>query len=130
MACKKEFDQWNILKKKLASREGRIFFREGEIWWCCVGVNIGSEQDGKGNMYLRPVLIYRKINNHTFLGIPLTRTLREDITHIPFYFDYDFHSVILSQIRIFDTKRLFKIKGKISDYLFSKIKKKVIALMQ
>ena len=25
-----------------------IFFREKEVWWIALGVNIGFEQDGKG----------------------------------------------------------------------------------
>jgi len=94
-----------------------------------VGINVGSEQDGKGNLFIRPVFIYKKINSRTFLGIPLTKVLKEDLEHVPFYFDYDISTVIISQIRVFDRKRLEHRMGSVSDYLFLKIKKAVIAFV-
>ncbi len=130
MVYKKDFNLWNNVKKGLNTKNRRTFFYEKEIWWCSIGVNVGSEEDGKGNLSLRPVLVYKKINNHTFLGIPLTRILREDSTHVPFYFNYDLNSAIISQIKIFDTKRFFKVINRISDHVYLKIKEKVIAFIQ
>ncbi|MFH1170496.1 MAG: hypothetical protein V1704_02965 [Candidatus Vogelbacteria bacterium] len=43
---KKDFDQWNERKKGLHNRDRVPFYHEREIWWCALGVNIGSEQDG------------------------------------------------------------------------------------
>ena len=45
----KEFDKWNELKKKLHNSEKpkKFYFREREIWWCSLGLNIGFEEDGK-----------------------------------------------------------------------------------
>ncbi|MBU2219125.1 hypothetical protein KKG15_01365 [Patescibacteria group bacterium] len=40
----KDFDAWNIQKKKIHSRDEKILFHEREIWWCSLGVNIGFEQ--------------------------------------------------------------------------------------
>ena len=95
-----------------------------------MGTNVGSEEDGKGNLSLRPVLIYKKINKHTFIGMPLTRVLRDDKDHMPFYFNYDLNSIIISQLKIFDSKRLLKKMDTISTYLFKKIMKKAIAYLQ
>jgi mRNA-degrading endonuclease toxin of MazEF toxin-antitoxin module len=125
----KDFDRWNVVKKNINAKNRRVFFYEKEIWWMNVGINVGSEQDGKGNLFIRPVFIYKKINSRTFLGIPLTKVLKEDLEHVPFYFDYDISTVIISQIRVFDRKRLEHRMGSVSDYLFLKIKKAVIAFV-
>jgi mRNA interferase MazF len=130
MQYKKDFDEWNIIKQKRNTvNTQNLFFYEKEIWWCSVGVNIGSEQDGKGMTSTRPVLVFKKINERTFIAIPLTSNLKEDEQHIPFYFEYNLHTLIVSQLRILDTKRLIKRMGCISNYLHLKTKKTVASFM-
>jgi mRNA interferase MazF len=126
---KKDFNSWNVVKQKLDNRERDITFQEGEIWWCSVGVNIGSEHDGKGNMFLRPIYVLKKINSKVFIGLPLTSRLKHDYAHVAFYFDYDLQSVVLSQIKVFDKKRLLQRIGRTSDYLQKKMKKATIAFL-
>jgi mRNA interferase MazF len=94
-----------------------------------IGVNVGSEQDGKGDLFMRPVFIYKKINGTTFVGIPLTTVNREDSMHVSFYFEYEINTAIISQISVFDRKRLMNRMGGVSDYLFLKIKKAVVAFV-
>ena len=125
----KDFDQWNRTKKNLDTRNQTLNFCEKEIWWCNVGVNIGSEQDGKGSTFLRPVYILKRINSETFLGIPLTSKLREDYAHISFYLNYDLNAAIISQIKTFDKKRLYKLIGITSNYLHERMKKATLAFM-
>jgi hypothetical protein len=38
---KKEFDKWNDVKKKTHHKHVSVLYREQEIWWCSLGVNIG-----------------------------------------------------------------------------------------
>jgi mRNA interferase MazF len=45
-------------------------FKERDIWWVSIGVNVGFEEDGKHEKFLRPVLILKKFNKELFLGIP------------------------------------------------------------
>ena len=53
MEKNKNFDKWNELKKKLhiSEKAKDFYFREREIWWCSLGVNIGFEQDGKNDLF-------------------------------------------------------------------------------
>ena len=44
-------------KKQLHKRKTAPRFKEREVWWCKIGLNVGVEQDGKGNNYTRPILI-------------------------------------------------------------------------
>ncbi|MCX6780980.1 MAG: hypothetical protein NT003_02595 [Candidatus Magasanikbacteria bacterium] len=62
----KKFDEWNNLKQRLHGRVWRHYIREGEIWFCSLGVNIGWEQDGKNETFERPVLVVRKLSRHYF----------------------------------------------------------------
>lgn len=81
----KDFGNWNIRKKDLDRRTSRPpFFKEKEVWWLSIGVNIGYEEDGKGRNFARPVLILRKFNNQLFLGIPLSTKTKANIYYIEF----------------------------------------------
>lgn len=125
----KNFDKWNDIKKRVDNSDRKITFREKEIWWCITGVNIGSEQDGKGEIFIRPVYILKAINSRTFLAIPLTSKLKQDISHVSFYFNYDLNTAKLSQIKTFDKKRLLRLIGNTSDYLHNKMKKATVAFL-
>lgn len=69
---KKRFDDWNMAKKK-AHKLGRVpAFKEGEIWWCVIGENIGIEINGKQKKFSRPVLVLKKISQLSTDYIVLT----------------------------------------------------------
>ena len=118
----KDFDKWNGIKKIINSEKNHPKFSNGEIWWCSVGVNVGLEQDGKGEMFRRPVLVYRKISSDIFIGMPLSRTYQRNerfsetvivgkkITH-----------VLISQVRLFSVRRLDSMIVKIPDNVYERI---------
>jgi mRNA interferase MazF len=133
---KKDYRNWKPLKQELNNAEGpRLFFHEREIWYCHLGENIGFEQDGQGEQFLRPVVVIRKFNNDIFWGVPLTRSYK----NLPFYFAFiirtktdqsdEKSTAILSQIRLVDAKRLRRLVGYISVKDFRQLKKKFKALL-
>ena len=61
----KDFDSWAEVKKKIHEKGFNSYFKERDVWWCRLGVNIGDEEDGKGNSFLRPVLVIKKFNRRT-----------------------------------------------------------------
>jgi mRNA interferase MazF len=101
----KDFDEWNKIKKSLSHRHN-VFCSSREVWWCSLGLNVGSEQNGEGSSYSRPVLIFKVFSADIFWGIPITSQAHTG----PFYFKFNLGGndqfVILSQIRIFSMKRL------------------------
>ncbi|MFA4890598.1 MAG: type II toxin-antitoxin system PemK/MazF family toxin [Candidatus Paceibacterota bacterium] len=103
---KKDFDKWNILKKDLQKSKNTFFFHEREIWWCSVGVNIGFEQDGRSDTFERPVLIIKKFNQDIFLGLPMTSAQKEGMYYQKIQHKDRNYTIVLSQIRLFDRKRL------------------------
>ena len=42
----KDFDGWNKRKKDIHYNGESKLYHTREIWWCNLGVNIGSKQDG------------------------------------------------------------------------------------
>ncbi len=65
---KKDFDCWNDIKKKLDESKKTLFFKERDVWWCSIGLNVGDEENGKNQFFSRPVLVVRKFNNRLFLS--------------------------------------------------------------
>lgn len=102
----KDFDAWNFEKKKVNKSQLVQYFHEREVWMVSMGVNIGFEQDGKGLLFQRPVCIIKKLNKHFFIGIPLTRKMKNNIHTIPVFEARQDSYLIFSQIRAFDARRL------------------------
>ena len=115
----KDFETWNRQKKGLHQKQKRRFFKEREIFYASLGVNVGFEQDGKGESFLRPVVILKKFSRDVFLAVPLTKTEKTG----KFYFEFQFlpsqkSVAILSQIRLLDARRLLHKIGRIREQDF------------
>lgn len=123
----KQYDQWNKIKKETENKSNRFIFKVREIYWIKVGQNIGYEVYGKGEEFLRPVLILRKFSKESFLGIPLTSAHKNDMFHYEFYplNKNKQNYAMLSQIRLFSSKRIHDKMGKISIKDFEKLKIKL-----
>ena len=126
----KKHDEWNNVKKNLEKKRSRIYYKEREIYWANIGENIGSEQNGKGDDFTRPLLIFKKFSNDIFFGIPLSTQVKEGNWFFEFSFkDEELSTALLVQSRLFDIKRLDKKIGKISVKDFSVLKIKFKELM-
>jgi mRNA interferase MazF len=86
----KEFDRWNLRKQEIDATSKEIRFHEREIWWCSIGVNIGSEQHSQTGDFSRPVIIFKKWTPQIFWGIPLTTKIKK----IKFRFNFQFNTQI------------------------------------
>lgn len=126
----KNFYNWNIIKEKSHLRDSRLLFNEREIWWCRLGVNIGDEEDGKGGLFLRPVLVLRKLNKRIFFGVPLSSVIKENHSYYhKFEFKGKSQSVILAQVKLLDAKRFEEKMGAVGKGEFELIKEKCKTLM-
>ncbi len=127
---KKDFQKWHTKKSDIDGIEKRPFFHEREIWFCHLGVNVGFEQDGTGEDFLRPVIIIRKFNNEIFWAVPLTKREKKTEHYFTFYFSgRGKNTAILSQIRLIDSRRLDYKIGEISKGDFQILKNKLKALL-
>jgi mRNA interferase MazF len=119
----KDFDAWNEQKKKLENQK-EPYFREGEVWWLSLGVNIGKEMDGKGKWYRRPVLIVKKFNQHGCLVVPLSKIEKKHAYIVPVGMvdGIDAYSN-LSQTRSLSAKRLERPIHILDGIIFNEVKK-------
>jgi len=119
----KRFLEWIKLKEKLHILSSKPpLFKESEIWWCSLGENIGREINGKSDLFSRPVLIFKKLSSDTFLGLPTTSQDRKGSWYVEITYGGKIVTVILSQARVLDYKRLSSIIGKIDSANFKKVK--------
>ncbi|OGI78106.1 hypothetical protein A3C57_01795 [Candidatus Nomurabacteria bacterium RIFCSPHIGHO2_02_FULL_33_12] len=119
----KNFDAWNNKKIKIHNNETYNHPQEKEIWWCSIGMNIGSEVYGKGDDYTRPVLVINAEGSESFIGIPLTSKVKnKKYSCIIKTDDNILHTALVYQIRSFDKRRLTAIKYVLSDQEYLKIK--------
>lgn len=115
----KDFDSWNELKKGLDLYDVFLPIKEGEVWWCSIGMNIGIEMCGKGQEFSRPVVVLKKLSRFGFYGVPLTSQFHEGSWFVEFEFKNRKQYASLAQVRIFSTNRLTNRMGTLpmSDYL-------------
>lgn len=122
MTHQKDFVGWHNVKVEFSSLDHSPTFKEREVWWCSIGINIGHEADGKGKIYNRPVLVVRKFNVNLFWGVPLTTPIKDN----PYYFEIDFMNkkqcVMLTHLRLYDGRRLTHKMGQMPTEAFGKIK--------
>ncbi|MEK7559710.1 MAG: type II toxin-antitoxin system PemK/MazF family toxin [Patescibacteria group bacterium] len=127
----KDFDAWNIKKKKIHSVEfEELPFHEREIWWCSIGINVGDEQDGKNEFFERPVLIIKKFNRKLAWILPMSAKPKEGRFYYKLSYKGQIFSVILSQLRLLSVKRFHRFVRKISPKQFGEIKQLLISFLQ
>lgn len=125
----KDFKKWHTKKSDIQQLRKPPFFHEGEIWSCHLGINVGSEQDGTGNDFLRPIVIVRKFNQEILWGIPLTRTQKDSPYYVSFSFQGGISVAILSQMRLIDARRLSHMLGSASMADMHEIRKRLKKLI-
>ena len=126
----KDFDSWNKEKQRIQGSESQKLYHEREIWWCSLGVNIGSEQDGTGVDHQRPVLILKGMSRSTCYVVPLTTSSQRHKLRIPIGSVEDRQATaLISQIRLIDTKRLVNKVGFLDPEPFAVVRKAAKALL-
>ena len=106
-----------------------FYIHEREVWWAAIGVNIGTEIDGKNQQYERPVLVLRKLGKEQFLGVPLTSKNKMGIFYTPVQYGEGNGTACISQIRVFSTQRLLRKIGKASTKDFEIVTKQLSKLI-
>lgn len=125
----KDFDGWNAVKKKTDAGAPRLYTVR-EIWWCRLGVNVGTEQDGRGDWFVRPCLILRGFGADACLVAPLTTSDREHPLRLAIgTVDARNARANLSQLRVIDTRRLEEKIGFLDAKRFAEVRKAAKALL-
>ena len=128
----KDFDAWNKIKKSLDARNNSaVYFHDRDIWWCHFGINVGQEQNGKGERFIRPALVIKKFTNNLCWVIPLSTKVRTGSFFFPLLTESNtIHTALLLQMRLVDTKRFLEKFDSISEMEKKFINEKITAFIR
>jgi len=119
----KRFDEWIALKKGLDRREQVApFVSDADIWWTSVGANVGSEINGKSDLFSRPVIIYKKLSHGLYFVIPTSTQEKTGSWFVGFRQRGKNMVACLHQARTIDHRRLSSKLGALDDEDFERIK--------
>ena len=123
-----KFKEWFGLKIKLSFKAGNLVFKQNELWWCSLGLNLGEETYGKGEKFTRPVLIFKKLTSNSFVAFPLTTQEKKGSWYAQIETQGVKRWAMLNQIRILDKKRLTNRIGALNSADVEGVKKGFINL--
>lgn len=126
---KKDFENWSCLKQELHRKISRVTAREGEVWFCSVGVNVGNEIDGKHQWFERPVLILKCWGPDSFLGVPMTNKIKHTDYCMTVTVRDKPRGVMVTQLRLFDRRRLLRRVGEVSLRDFNDVRWRLCILL-
>ena len=122
------FDLWNITKQSIHKKTHKKNIQPRRIYWVAIGQNIGSEIYGKDSAFTRPVLVLNIFYNQMFLGVPLSSKSKGKSGRLYHKFIDSkgrLQVALLSQIRVFDSRRVEKLLPNVDSKEFVFIKQKI-----
>jgi len=125
----KEFDKWNDFKKDMESNKNNILFKEWDIWWTSIWINIWDESCWKWPKFRRPVLVLKKLSSYSCVVLPLTTKLKTWTWFQQYNIHWERYTALLYQVKMMNVKRFESRKGAINITDFEKIKKKLKNLL-
>lgn len=125
----KDFDMWNGMKKKLDEVRRDFLFKEGEIWWCAIGMNVGDEVYGKGEKFGRPVIIFKRLSSRICIVIPTTTKSKNGSWFHYLYVRGIHRWAMMNHIKSISTNRFLKRESRMSLEQFQQLKKSVALLL-
>ena len=111
----RNFGAWMPVKETIHRRKMLRSFREGDIWWCKIGENVGSEICGKGKDFLRPVLVIKKLSKNNFIGVPLTSKQHIGTWYARFIFKDKTQYAVVAQVENISVYRLHYKMGELPE---------------
>src|SRR5260221_13607637 len=119
----KRFLAWMGLKQNLHETAHQPpLVSEGDIWWASIGENMGSEINGKSDLFSRPVVIFRKLSHGFYFVVPTTTRERSGSWFVPFRHKARTMVACLHQVRAIDHRRLSSKLGTMDDEDFERVK--------
>lgn len=127
-----EYDSWNEKKKILEARKvsDSFYFSDGDIWWCSLGRNIGTESYGKGEGFRRPVLVIKKLSHSSCIVLPLSTQEKKGTWFVEVPFGNEKRYVLLYQIKMVHVRRFQRNIGLLDREILNHVKEKLADLLE
>ena len=121
----KNFNDWNEKKKIVDARKKPQFIHDGEVWMAYLGLNVGTEADGVGTEYMRPIMILKRVRFEQVWSVPFSTQENKDYVKLEYKYKEKVNYANILQLKTIDTGRLAYRMGKISDDDLKLIKQKI-----
>jgi mRNA interferase MazF len=138
----REFVKWIKVKVRIHTNENSLSFKQRDIWWANIGLNVGFEQNGKNDEFERPVLVLRKFGQNIFWAIPMTSKENDNKYRMKIRYKEYYKNIvgdlleeekegnlILNQLRTISNKRLIRKMGVISEVNFDIVRNKIKSII-
>ena len=126
----RNFKAWMPVKECIHAQKIARSFREGDIWWCKIGENVGSEICGKGKDFLRPVVVIKKLSKNNFIGVPLTSKQHIGSWYVDFVFKNKNQNAVIAQVENISVYRLHYKMGELPESDLLRISNRLRALLK
>jgi len=124
-----EYDKWNEIKKETQKDKKIRLYKERDIFFIKMGQNIGYEQNGKGENFVRPIVILKRITKDMFIGVPLSSQIKVGSWFYAFEFTtkdkISQNIAIIPQLKMYSTQRLLNKIGVMNKVNFDELKKEI-----
>ncbi len=118
----KQFLKWIRIKINLDARTYRApNVSEGDIWWVSLGKNVGTEINGKGSLFTRPVIIFIKLSRTSYFVIPASTKIHVGNWYVPYEYENVKAVASIHQARSIDYRRLYSKAGTLPAEDFARI---------
>lgn len=125
MSIYKPFSTWSQVAQNIQLFTTPRTTKPGLVHWCNLGINIGSEIDGKGPRFTRPVVVLFVFNSRLALIAPTTTKKKTGLIHPKIIINGKTEYLLLDQIRTIDTARLEnfidEINSQTMDYILHRM---------
>lgn len=125
----KDFYGWIKLKEKLHYGAHVCAIKNGDIWWCGLGENAGTEINGKTKTFARPILVLRKLSRYNFIGVPLTSKEHTGSWYVDFDFQGRKQIAVVAQVRNISVSRLYNKIGTLPEPDLESIRAQLVDLI-
>ncbi len=125
----KKFAEWAKVASEVQKGTRIELLKSGAIHWVYAGVNIGSEEDGKGAHFTRPALVLKSYGDKLVLIAFTTSQKKTGQYYCPIMVSGSVVYVILNQFRIVDRLRIRDYIDEISEHDLKKIRSAVANLI-
>ena len=113
---KRNFSAWMPIKEATHNKGALRSFKEGDVWWCRIGENVGSEICGKGRDFLRPVVVINKLSKNNFIGVPFTSREHFGSWYVELVFKNKKQYAVVAQVENISVYRLHHKMGELPEF--------------
>ena len=130
MPFEKNFDAWNTQKKIIHQRQPPPYIKDGDIWWCSIGLNVGHEEDGKNEWFERPVCLIRCFRGGLVWVVPFTSHPHSGPYVVRVRFNQRDSWALITHVRLLSTRRLQRKVSHVSEETLVHIRTKLSCLIK